>query len=138
MFEAAATDFPFVAELPKREKSRAVQVWEAFRELSRIAETEGAPIPQAFAAKLLGISHQRVSELANEGRLKTCDVNGVRFVTENSVVAYAKSERKAGRPVKLDEEAQAHPVRVMRTYWQMSQEAGREIVAEARAKNSRK
>ena len=99
MFEAQALDLPFVADLPKREKSKVVRVWEAFQELTRISETEGIPIPQSFAARILDVSPQRVCDLANEGRLTVVQVNGTRFVTENSVVAYAKSERKAGRPL---------------------------------------
>lgn len=100
MFEAAATDFPFVAELPKREKSKLVRVWDHFRELSRISETEGMLIPMSFAAIVLDVCRQRVYQLAEEGRLKVIKVNGHSFVTENSVVDYAASERKAGRPVR--------------------------------------
>ena len=122
MFEAEINEFPFVRELPKREKSKYARVWDTFRELSAIAKTEGMPIPQVYAAKALGICTQRVSQLANEGRLKVVMVGGTRFVTENSVVAYAKSERKAGRPFKMPET----PRELLK--------AGREIVAEARRK----
>lgn len=99
MFEAAASDFPFVAELPKREKSKVVQLWDAIQDMRRIYETEGLLIPQPLAAKLLGLSRQRVHQLGNEGRLMVVTVNDHPFVTENSVLAYAKSERKAGRPL---------------------------------------
>lgn len=97
--EAEVLEMPFVAELPKREKSKLAKVWDAFDEIARITETEGVLIPQSLAAKLLDVCRQRVFELVEEGRLKAYEVNGVRFVTENSVVAYAKSERKAGRPL---------------------------------------
>jgi len=100
MFEAQALEMPFMAEMPRREKSKVMRVWDSFQELSKIAETEGIPIPQAFAAKVLDVSTQRVSQLAQEGRLKVVQVNGHPFVTENSVVAYAQSERTAGRPLK--------------------------------------
>jgi hypothetical protein len=103
MVDATITEFPFVASLPKREKSKLAKAWDTFRALSKIAETEGLPIPQLYAAKVLGISRQRVYALVEEGRLKVVIVNGERFVTENSVIEYAKSERKAGRPPKIPE-----------------------------------
>jgi len=99
MFDAVANDFPFVAELPKREKSKVVKVWESFQELARISETEGVLIPVSFAAKVLDVSRQRIDELIAGERMKCYLVNGHRFVSENSVVEYAKGERKAGRPV---------------------------------------
>ena len=100
MFEATGFDFPFLADLPKREKSKVVKVWETFEELSRVTAIEGMLIPQSFAAKILDVSRQRVYELSGEGRLKVVPVNGHLFVTEKSVVAYATSERKSGRPLK--------------------------------------
>jgi len=99
MFEAVATDFPFVAELPKREKSKLAKVWGHFQELSRISEVEGMLIPMAYAAIVLDVCRQRVYQLAEEGRLKVIEVNGHQFVTERSVVDFAATERKAGRPL---------------------------------------
>lgn len=124
MFEVAANEFPFVEALPKREKSRLVKAWDAFRELSRIAETEGVLIPQVFAAKVLDLSTQRISQLCNEGKLKVVVVGNSRFVTEHSVVEWAEAEHKAGRPLKLD------------GTWSEATRMAKELRSEA--KNSRK
>lgn len=106
MFEAEATDFPFVAELPKREKSKMVKVWDNFRELARISQSEGMLLPQVMAAKVLGVSRGRVFQLVESGQLKFVDVFGERMVTENSILAHMKTERKAGRPPKLMKDAE--------------------------------
>jgi hypothetical protein len=98
MFEAAVSEFPFVAEMPKREKSKLVKVWEHFRELSALADKEGMLIPMSYAAVVLDVCRQRVYQLAETGQLKVIEVNGHSFVTEKSVIEFAESERKAGRP----------------------------------------
>jgi hypothetical protein len=100
MFEATVNEFPFVGDLPRAEKRQAKSLWERFQEFGRLAEETGTPVPPVLAAKLLGISRQRVWELANEGKLDRITFEGHPFITENSLVALAKSERKAGRPFK--------------------------------------
>lgn len=100
MIDAATPDFPFVAELPKRERSRLVTVWDRLAELRQVSAEHGQLLPPHFAAKLLDISPQRISELTKAGRFVRVEVNGHPFLTESSVVEYARSERKAGRPFK--------------------------------------
>ena len=121
-----AAEFPFVEELPKREASKFVRVWENFQELSRLSKTEGMLIPQAFAAKVLGVHRSRVFQLVEEDRLKVVVVNGERFVTENSVVEYAKSERKAGRPVKVESDARS--IGLNKACWKLAKEYAKEVV----------
>lgn len=101
MFEAAVTEFPFVEEMPKREKSKLVKVWDRLVAFKEIQEREGTLLSSRFVASLLDVSQQRVSELMKLGKLVRIDFEGHPFITEASVVAYAKSERKAGRPVKF-------------------------------------
>lgn len=101
MFEAEATEFPFMAEVPKREKSKLARVWDHFKAVSAVVEQKGMLVPQHLAAELLGVSRQRIWVLANEGRLEGVELGGIRYVTEDSVIAFAKLERKAGRPVAL-------------------------------------
>jgi hypothetical protein len=101
MFEADALEFPAFAGLPKREKSKLHKVWDAFQELSRVTEEKGLLVQQSIAARLLDVSPQRVNELVKAGRLETHNFNGVPLVTENSIVSFAKSERKSGRPCNL-------------------------------------
>ena len=96
-----ASDFPFVAELPKREKSRLVRVWDSLREFSASLEGKGLPVPFKTAAALLEVSVQRVDELATDGALERVEFMGHRYVTENSLVAHCRTERKRGRPQKV-------------------------------------
>jgi len=106
MHEAAVTEFDFVQSLPKREKSKLVKVWEHFKLLRLVAKQKGMLIPQHYAAEVLGVSRQRVHVLVNEGRLESVDVGGCRYVTEDTVVAYAQAERKAGRRVAAPDNSQ--------------------------------
>lgn len=101
MFEATATDFPFVAEVTsKREKARLVESWDIFDEVTRACKTKGALVPYKVASIVLKISVTRIDELANNERLERINLFGHRFVTEESVRAFATMERKSGRPVK--------------------------------------
>lgn len=101
MIDAATPDFPFVAELPKRERSRLATVWERLAELRQVSAQHGQLVPPRLAAKLLGVSSQRIDQLVQAGKLMRVDVDGHPLLTENSIIALAKTERKAGRPFKL-------------------------------------
>lgn len=103
MFEAAVNEFPFVVELPKKEKSRLAKVWEMVKELQAVTAEKGDMIPGALGAKALGVSHERMRQLITSGKLDGVRIDGHVFVSVNSVVAYAQSERKTGRPVKHPE-----------------------------------
>jgi len=98
MFKAAVNEFPFVAELPKREKSRLQLFWDRFKEVQALCERKGTIVPPVVAAELLGISRQRVHELMQDGRLERVEWRGQVFVTEHDLVEFASAERKAGRP----------------------------------------
>lgn len=99
MHEAAVAEFPFVKALPKREKSRLARLWDHFQEVRAATAEHGVLMPQHYAADLLGVSRQRVHVLVNEGRLVSVDVGGARYVTEASMMAFARSERATGRPL---------------------------------------
>jgi hypothetical protein len=101
MTVAQLAEFPFVAELPKREKSKVATLWEAFQEASRVSEERGMFVPPIVAAKLLGVSSQRVGQIMDDGRLESVDVCGHRMILEDSLVEFCKTERKNGRPVNL-------------------------------------
>lgn len=98
MFEATVSEFPFVAELPKREKSKLQNLWDHFKEVQAITEKKGTIVPPVLAAELLGVSKQRVYDLIKEGRFDVVTLRGQMFITETDLLAYAQSERKAGRP----------------------------------------
>lgn len=98
MFKAAVNEFPFVAELPKREKSRLQLFWDRFKEVQALVDRKGTIVPPVVAAELLGISRQRVHELMQGGRLERVEWRGQVFVTEHDLVEFASAERKSGRP----------------------------------------
>lgn len=99
MFKAAVNEFPFVAELPKREKSRLQLFWDRFKEVQALVAEKGTIVPPVVAAELLGISRQRVHELMQDGRLERVEWRGQVFITEHDLVEFASAERKAGRPM---------------------------------------
>src|SRR5262245_9632595 len=122
MFEAQALEFPFTASMPKREKSRLVKCWELLQKMNKISETEGSLIPLMLGAKCLGLSRSRIDVLVDQGRLVRHDIDGHVFLTENSLVEFAKLERKNGRPLKVV------------STWSEAYQASREAVAESRQK----
>jgi hypothetical protein len=93
-------EFPFVAELPKREKSKLRKVWDRLKDFQEFMQKEGECVPPVVAAGLLDVSRQRVHELIQEASLREVRFEGHPYVTVNSIVDHCKSERKAGRPVK--------------------------------------
>jgi len=100
MHEITVNEFPFVAELPKREKSKVAKAWEFFQELREVVRAHGAVIPLPLAAELVGVSRTRVSQLAHQGRFECVEIHGHLYLTEESVIAFAKSERVNGRHLK--------------------------------------
>ena len=99
-FMNAITDFPFMADLPKRELTKVQNVVEELHGLSDLAAVYGLPIPQSFAAKCLNVSPQRVHQLLETGQLEPFDWAGERCVTKRSLVVRMQSERLKGRPKK--------------------------------------
>lgn len=97
-----AMDFPFVAELPKREKSRVAKLVDVLEEVGRIQEERGPIIPQTLCAEILGVSRQRISDLVAGGKLESVKIGEHRFVFVESFVARMKAEpNKGGRPRKV-------------------------------------
>jgi excisionase family DNA binding protein len=103
MSEVTTADFPFVQDLPKREKSKLLTVWEEFRELCKLAEGKGTLIPVVLTANVLNMSTQRVYQLIESGKLEAIRSGRTVLVTEASVVELARTERKTGRPFKHPE-----------------------------------
>lgn len=97
----AVTEFPFCEALPKREKSRVVRIWESLEEARQVVKLHGFLLPVKFAAGLADVSRQRIDELVSDGVIVRIDLDGHAFITEDSFVAWAKTERKQGRPLKV-------------------------------------
>jgi len=98
MTDTLTMPFPFLAEVPKRERPAIMDGWAELEEFQEMVRQNGAAIPATFAAKLLNVSKQRVYELIETGRLQRIELGGHGFVTADSLVAWGKAEHKVGRP----------------------------------------
>jgi len=94
-------EFPFVEQFPKREQNKLERLWEGFENMKAVVEKHGLLVPPQLAADLLGVSRQRVHQLMEQGRMKRVEVLGQVFITEDDLHAFARSERKNGRPPKV-------------------------------------
>lgn len=120
MVEAVSlAEFPFVAEMPKRAKTRLQRVWDQLLEYRATVEREGNLVPFSLVGKLLDVSHQRVSQLCDAGKLRRIVVLEHAYVTEDSILELAKQERKTGRPLKMKDMT-----------WSMAMETSREWMGE--------
>lgn len=98
--QISISEFPFVSELPKREKSKLRTLWEELEAMHAVVEQSGVPVPPSAAAELLAVSRQRIHELITDGKLDTVEFAGKRYVTQASLEAWAEAEHKTGRPMK--------------------------------------
>jgi hypothetical protein len=90
-------DFPFVHSLPKREKKKLFSLWDNLTEYRISVQTYGPPVAPIVAAKLLGISRQRLHQIRD--RFQTIIApDGSQYFSADSVAEYAKKERIGGRP----------------------------------------
>lgn len=114
--EAAVSEFPFVQELPKRQQKKLKSVWEVLEDYKTMFQTHGVLVPVSVAAKLLNISPQRILQLVEAGRLKRVDMWEKAHITEASIVELAETERKRGRPFKVE-----------RMTWKVARDAASEL-----------
>lgn len=122
MFEAAVNEFPFVETLPKREKNKLAKLWDRLREFQALREQEGDLLSLPLAAKLLDISHQRVCQLCEAGHLKRVDFEGHGYITQQSLLDRAQSERQSGgRPRKVPSAKEV---------WTEARKQGRQVVGQ--------
>jgi hypothetical protein len=111
----ADLSFPFVDELPKREKSR----WQKFRDVWAEAKAKGPLIPASLAAKLCDVTRQRIDELMARGKLERVELQGHVMITEASLIAWLEApDDKGGRPRKLPSNA--------KELWKVSHEWAKE------------
>jgi len=94
--ELDAAEFPFVVELPKREKSKLGKLWDQFAELNGIVGQHGHLMTQLMCAKLAGVSRQRIHQLQEEGILKRIEFLGQAFIGANSFHDWVRSQRTCG------------------------------------------
>lgn len=126
MFEAEALEFPWVNELPKREKSRVSKAVDLVKEFAALQKEHGALLPAAMVAAALNVSRERVSQFIGEGRLKAVQFRGVNYIGEDALREFVKLERKVGRPCKVREVTFAECM-----------EIGKEVMAQAASKKKK-
>lgn len=93
-------EFPFVAELSKRQRSRWSRARESFQLLKLAQDQHGLLVPQNLAARLGCVTRQRIDQLSECGKLERIYINDHAFITEGSLVAWLKEETLRGRPRK--------------------------------------
>jgi len=92
----ATLQFPFVERLPAREKSKLAKLWRHFDEVKELMKEKGTLVPMTIAADLIEVSRQRVDELVERGHLERVEFHGRPFITEVSLVRWARAERPKG------------------------------------------
>lgn len=58
---------------------------------------QGYSIPANEAAERLGVSRMRITQLCNEGKLRSAMIGSSLFVSNDDVITYANSDRTPGR-----------------------------------------
>lgn len=84
------------SKLSRQEKLQRRLQW--FRDM---LEVKGFLVPVPLVAEILGVSHQRVCQLAEQGHLEVVKMRNASYISENSLVAYSKLSLKGGRPPKV-------------------------------------
>lgn len=72
--------------------------WKQLREFMSIALAEGNLINVSTAARLLGLSNQRVYVFLQEGTLKSWEFFGKTWVSAQEVLSFSKLQRDPGAP----------------------------------------
>ena len=84
---------------PKPIRDALTKVRENLREFITAQKNYGGLIPQAMAAKALGVSTARIAALVDEGRFEVITLFGRRYLGGRQFEEFLLEERKAGRPV---------------------------------------
>ena len=90
---------------------------EMIRGFREISNRDGGLMPFATAAKLLGVSKQRVNDLVTEGTFKPVEFAGKKWLSANQIEEFINLKREPGRPW--------HKPSV-KEMWKMSREGAKE------------
>ena len=102
-------------ERPKTRKG----VFDDIKEFMRITKVRGGLVPMSAVATILGVSRQRVHQLADEGTFTVFEFYGMKWLLEEEVVSFGKLKRAAG-------ENQHAPSK--KEMWKAAQSAGQEFI----------
>jgi hypothetical protein len=89
------------------------------REFTKLTKLHGGLVPMSAVATILGVSRQRVHQLVDEGTFKFWTFYGMKWLSQEEVVSFAKLNRPKG-------ENQYSPS--TKQIWKESREMGKEIV----------
>lgn len=118
MSEVPVAEFPFVAEMPRGEKSKLVKLWDRVTEFRRVSVVEGGLVTVSIAARMLDISRSRIDQLVQAGRLRAVPFEGHVFISGTSIEEFGDKEKsKGGRP-------RIKPAEM----WSMSLDVARKVV----------
>ena len=102
-------------ERPKTKRG----VFDDLKEFMRIIKLRGGLVPISAVGTILGVSRQRVHQLADEGTFSVFEFYGMKWLLEEEVVSFAKLKREAG-------ENQFDPSK--KQMWKDAREIGKEFV----------
>lgn len=89
------------------------------REFAKLTKLHGGLVPMSVVATILGVSRQRVHQLVDEGTFKHWTFYGMKWLSQEEVVSFAKLNRPKG-------ENQYSPS--TKQIWKESREMGKEFV----------
>ena len=78
---------------------------EEFARFQMVAKHVGGLVPQAQAARILGLSKQRINDLVAGGRLREHDFFGKNFIACSDIEKFQGLKRPSGRPKKTIDES---------------------------------
>ena len=93
------------------------------REFTKLTKLHGGLVPMSVVATILGVSRQRVHQLVDEGTFKHWTFYGMKWLSPEEVVSFAKLNRPKG-------ENQYSPS--TKQMWKESREMGKEFVQKRR------
>lgn len=111
----SATTTSHRIERPKTKRG----VFDDIKEFMRIIKLHGGLVPMSAVGTVLGISRQRVHQLADEGTFSVFEFYGMKWLLESEVVSFAKLKRAAG-------ENQHEPSK--KQMWKDAREMGKDFI----------
>jgi hypothetical protein len=106
-------------ERPKTKRS----VFADIKEFMRIVKLHGGLVPMSAVGTILGVSRQRVHQLADEGTFSVYEFYGMKWLLEKEVISFGKLKRAAG-------ENQFEPSK--KQMWKEAREFGKDFIKERR------
>ena|SRR5208282_5425344 len=97
------------------------------KEFMRLLKIKGGLVPQSVVPTILGVSRQRVHQLVEEGTFSYWTFYGMKWLSQDEVISFAKLNRQAG-------ENQYKPSR--KQMWKDARETGAEFMRKRRASGS--